>query len=489
MVIRTMYFIGLERSSEEMVLFFALLAGAILLVHTALPLFMRLRLLAAEYFNIPIVSVLAALGIALMLLSRIPYANVVCFFAGGFLVGLSCGWATSIWMSTFHIRKPNPHLFAIPPALVVAVASYFCFRLLSSVSEAMGEGLMMALPLITIGCIIARPPQKAAEADEEAEGGRSLLVLVSTAAFFALAGGVVTHLAGKPVLPMSTELNFMVFYELVAAALMLLLCQLLLRFSARKAFPVWTGSFVLATLSLPLFALGLLMGLIQLPNAVSGVLWETSLWVLVIAVFAYDMQASPYAVNGLSVGLLFEAMCIGQVLTRMVSLAADSTLVAALAALYGLIFFVSLGFHLLRQGSPSSRQAKGKGKLRKGNGSALAVNGATEEATEEQEGAVQKRDARVAQNNREESLTEANERGLSEEMAYRFGLTQREVEILKLLAHGRSMKYIAEELFISYHTARTHVRHIYEKLNIHSKQELIDMMELPNGILVGAPPT
>ena len=39
---------------------------------------------------------------------------------------------------------------------------------------------------------------------------------------------------------------------------------------------------------------------------------------------------------------------------------------------------------------------------------------------------------------------------------------------------GRSAKYIAEELTISHNTTRTHIKHVYEKLNIHSKQELLD---------------
>jgi len=57
-----------------------------------------------------------------------------------------------------------------------------------------------------------------------------------------------------------------------------------------------------------------------------------------------------------------------------------------------------------------------------------------------------------------------------------YRLTQRESEILRYIALGRSGKYIAEELIISHNTARTHIKHVYEKLNIHSKQELIDLV-------------
>lgn len=55
--------------------------------------------------------------------------------------------------------------------------------------------------------------------------------------------------------------------------------------------------------------------------------------------------------------------------------------------------------------------------------------------------------------------------------------------ILALVALGRSAKYISEELVVSYNTTRTHVRHIYEKLNIHSKQELIDLVLFGSGVM------
>ncbi|MEG0504761.1 MAG: helix-turn-helix transcriptional regulator [Raoultibacter sp.] len=59
-----------------------------------------------------------------------------------------------------------------------------------------------------------------------------------------------------------------------------------------------------------------------------------------------------------------------------------------------------------------------------------------------------------------------------------FGLTDREVEVMKLLAKGRSRGYIAETLVISENTVRWHAKGLYTKLNIHSKQELLTLIEL-----------
>lgn len=59
-------------------------------------------------------------------------------------------------------------------------------------------------------------------------------------------------------------------------------------------------------------------------------------------------------------------------------------------------------------------------------------------------------------------------------MAERFGLSARETEVLGYLLEGRSHPYIRDELFISKSTVDTHVRHIYAKVGVNSKQDLID---------------
>jgi DNA-binding NarL/FixJ family response regulator len=52
-------------------------------------------------------------------------------------------------------------------------------------------------------------------------------------------------------------------------------------------------------------------------------------------------------------------------------------------------------------------------------------------------------------------------------------LTQREIEVLHLMASGASTETMASTLFVSAHTIRSHVRHILEKLGAHSKLEAV----------------
>lgn len=57
------------------------------------------------------------------------------------------------------------------------------------------------------------------------------------------------------------------------------------------------------------------------------------------------------------------------------------------------------------------------------------------------------------------------------------GLTPREVEVLELLGRGRDVGAITNILGVSRNTVRTHVQRLYTDLNVHTRQELIDLLE------------
>ena len=57
------------------------------------------------------------------------------------------------------------------------------------------------------------------------------------------------------------------------------------------------------------------------------------------------------------------------------------------------------------------------------------------------------------------------------------GLTKRETEVFSLLMQGRSVPYIRDKLVVSRDTVATHVKHIYTKTGVHSRQELLDLVE------------
>ncbi len=54
-----------------------------------------------------------------------------------------------------------------------------------------------------------------------------------------------------------------------------------------------------------------------------------------------------------------------------------------------------------------------------------------------------------------------------------FGISERELEIIKLFVASKTYTQIAEELFISPHTVKSHIKNIYKKLHVHSKTSLV----------------
>ena len=55
-----------------------------------------------------------------------------------------------------------------------------------------------------------------------------------------------------------------------------------------------------------------------------------------------------------------------------------------------------------------------------------------------------------------------------------FDLSNRETDVLRLLVRGYTAESIGKKLFISNYTVQTHVQHIYAKMDIHKRAELID---------------
>jgi len=66
-------------------------------------------------------------------------------------------------------------------------------------------------------------------------------------------------------------------------------------------------------------------------------------------------------------------------------------------------------------------------------------------------------------------------------------LTDREMEVLKLVARGMNNRDIAKELFISENTVKNHVRNILEKLQIHSRMEAVMIAEADRVQLTSGP--
>jgi len=61
----------------------------------------------------------------------------------------------------------------------------------------------------------------------------------------------------------------------------------------------------------------------------------------------------------------------------------------------------------------------------------------------------------------------------NEKSALRLGLSQRELQILELIVNGKSNKEIAEAIYLSLDTVKSHMKNVYQKLGVHSRTQAV----------------
>ena len=64
-----------------------------------------------------------------------------------------------------------------------------------------------------------------------------------------------------------------------------------------------------------------------------------------------------------------------------------------------------------------------------------------------------------------------------EERMDEYKLSNREKEVAEKICEGRLIKEIASKLFVSIHTVRNHIRHIYEKCEVQNRVELLNKLK------------
>ena len=63
---------------------------------------------------------------------------------------------------------------------------------------------------------------------------------------------------------------------------------------------------------------------------------------------------------------------------------------------------------------------------------------------------------------------------LNENELHKLGLSKRELDVLQLMAHGLSNQEIAEKLFVSLNTIKTHTSNLFEKLDVKRRTQAIE---------------
>lgn len=356
-------------------------------------------------------------------------------------------------------------------SVVLVVGSYIVWSTCALLFSFGGEGstglfgLRVLFPLaslIILGFCLARfdfgLQQKRYEPNEERAGFGSLVVsvrepLLATTAFSFLFGSImqidVVQGASSYIVSPGAQLATIA----VSVALLLYVVRDGMRVQFRVLIIVplalATVLMVRAVMESPsFFANGLPLALF---NFFGQLVWVVFAWK------GYESKANSLCLFALGLGSMRLGLLLGrgviEVLSGTVGISAATANLVSIVGLWALFLGVLATVAVV---------------LRRQNAEVTPFEQGEEEAASAHEAAAQlEADQEDEQSRYERKFAEAVEGA---------GLTERETEVLAMYASGRSAVYIAEELFLSNYTVKTHLRRCYAKLGIHSRQELLDLV-------------
>ncbi|MGN0039324.1 MAG: LuxR C-terminal-related transcriptional regulator [Coriobacteriales bacterium] len=424
--------------------------------------------------------------------------------------GVATGLGTAVLIIFWGMVFSSMNLSSI--VLNTTVAIMLAFIILVSVfvaaPPAMTPFLTAVLPLLEIPILLTRTPNYIAHS-AKVPYFRSLPVQQTSFALnflpsvflFGLALGVLRQVSVQNVIMLALMGDGTMSFLLACIAAFLALFLIL---SSAKAGPQWRGFFrvllpvlLVATICLPFAAEGNSV----LPACVSLVgylFFEMFMWIY-FSTMAETYRISPVLLFGLGRGMLALAALIGFFVFSWITPVFSASTYGSTGAVVVVLVILFTAYLLLPedsafkpqttvdQGGEDSAAYLFETSIATINKARQETDAATEQeapptAVEPAEPAEVKREGKV-------SLTDTRSGGdiairsdehlarECEAVANTFLLSRREAEVCFLLARGHNSSYIQEKLFISEGTAKTHTRHIYRKLDIHSQEELIRLVE------------
>ena len=392
---------------------------------------------------------------------------------GAVLAGVGYGYFWGTWADCYGRMHPARTSFYLPVAFLLTAALFLAVSLLTEYAGVPAIVLMLPLPVVSYACLLRcraeKPDGRAAP-----EGGTrrslaalgSLLGLIVASLVLSCLFGFVWELTVFSVGSVNeAHLSPLVANLVVAAALVGLVLYARTRINLDMAYRLIVPVIVVLFAVLPFFwetnpvALNIIM-------SASYGLFDVIIWSLVVAC-SYDFAVSGYIVGGivraLSVLLRLVGMGIGFLITLVPGKPSALIVGVSIGALYVLVM---LGvFNMLRR---KRRPAEGDNTTQQ-----PQVEAAPTITTPPAPAAP----APPASTPNVATTNDDANQALYAAIAEDYGLTRREAEVLPYLARGRSAKVIAEALFVSESTVRTHIRRILEKTDLHSKQQVIDLIE------------
>lgn len=363
---------------------------------------------------------------------------------GGILCGFGACWCTIMWGEAYTGKSTAESFVLISCTFVVTALVHFFVTSLPSLLSSVLTVLLYGGAYLVLQLILrdspARPAEEApARAKPLPHYSVSVLVPLIAILVYASCGEVFHTLLTLP--GQTTDLMAMgTWYTLGGGigSLLLLVVSLVIR-----ALNPSKSDFVCLNTSLVLMAIGVMLpSITPVSLYVSYAVFGAAFWSFRNMVWTYstkitsDTKASPIVVFATTQNMFAFAILFGSPLVRAITSAlhlGDMAWGTVSSVMLFAVLVVALALSLNRQSLwgllPTPKEAR------------------------------------------------SSSFSLEQQLADRYHLTPRECEVALLLSRGRSVPYIQEKLFISEGTAKSHLKNIYRKLEVNSKQEFLDVIE------------
>lgn len=397
----------------------------------------------------------------------------------GIVSGISSAMLDVQWMQALGSLEANRSGRAICASICAALLGYQLLVLLGQVSPVLSVAVIVALPLMSAAALAAcyrqkegaLTPEQVRRARHDARHIAGALVwpITGSLAFFFVSGCV------QEIAMARADFNFlhavMLAFELVAVALLYLALRCNKSFEVNKIYALVMALVSAGFLALPIVInSGTQAGLTAAVVLINvGTMVIDVVVMCAIAHAAFDWQTSGAIVGGLArgitVGMIMAGHTAGGFLAESIWSGSVDIVVFIVSVTYLLILCCSLYLSHMRG-------------VREDDPQHLAD---TTERMQDQ--TVEPVDDSAGQYGADGMQLQANEAAGSpfaqriEALAFEYHLSRREADVFGLIARGRSIPYVAGALAISENTVRSHVRRIYDKFGVHSKQELLDLVE------------
>lgn len=419
---------------------------------------------------------------------NLPLNNEAAFCALGVASGLFSAMLDVRWLQTLGSMAPAKSGRAVCLSISLAVLGYLALGTLGKVSPILCVATLAALPLVSTAALRAcRKHGEGLLDTEQVAHARHDLVQITGALVWPVTGSLAFFFVLGCVQGISSaRLDFnemhaiVLLCELVGVALLYLALRRNRSIEVNKLYAL-----VMALVSAGFLALPLAIG----SEGASRLLCATILVnvgtmiidVVIICLIlhtAYEWRTSGALVGGLARGVTVGMMALGHLAGNFVAAQmADGRVdivVFVVIVTYLLVLCCSVFLSHIRS-------TKGTESWSDGTRETQADGARTNDTPDEHHRQGKDNPSDPQRKGQAEQHAQKGPSGSYsrhiETLADEKHLSRREAEVFALVARGRSIPYIAEALTISENTVRSHVRRIYDKLGVHSKQEVLDLVE------------